>query len=483
VNYGVSDGAATTPASVSWTVTGTNDAAVIGGDVAKALTETNVAQTATGQLTVTDVDSPATFQALSAVNGANGYGKFTVGADGAWSYTMNSAHNEFVGGQDYTDSVTVQSADGASQLLTVTIHGTNDAAVIGGTSSGTVTEAGTSGPGTPTVTGTLTVSDIDSPSTFQSVSTGTASANGYGTYTVDASGHWTYTLNNSNPSVDALNTGQSLNDTFTVLSSDGTSKAVSITILGSTDTAGDSISGTNKDDPALAGGDGNDTIDGQQGDDTISGGLGDDSLSGGSQGNGSGGDDSLSGGPGNDTLFGGVGTDTLAGGVGNDSLIGGDGNDTLSGDAGNDYLDGGVGNDTLSGGDGSDTLNAGLGNDSLSGGPGTDNLNGGGGTDTLSGGTEADVFVFPSNTSGTSTITDFDSGIDKLDLSPIDANTTAANDQAFSLFTDNLNHGAGTLYYNAATHTLQGDTNGDGTADFTIVIAGNTFNPAGDIIL
>ena len=29
VNYGVSDGTATTPASVSWTVTGTNDAPVI----------------------------------------------------------------------------------------------------------------------------------------------------------------------------------------------------------------------------------------------------------------------------------------------------------------------------------------------------------------------------------------------------------------------------------------------------------------------
>jgi hypothetical protein len=42
---------------------------------------------------------------------------------------MNNAHDEFVGGQDYTDSVTVATADGTSQVLTVTMHGTNDAPV------------------------------------------------------------------------------------------------------------------------------------------------------------------------------------------------------------------------------------------------------------------------------------------------------------------------------------------------------------------
>ena len=40
---------------------------------------------------------------------------------------MNDAHNEFVGGTDYTDSITVATADGTTQAITVTIHGTNDA--------------------------------------------------------------------------------------------------------------------------------------------------------------------------------------------------------------------------------------------------------------------------------------------------------------------------------------------------------------------
>ena len=54
---------------------------------------------------------------------------------GAWTYTMNTAHDEFVGGLTYTDSITVATADGTTQVLTVTILGTNDAAVITGTAT------------------------------------------------------------------------------------------------------------------------------------------------------------------------------------------------------------------------------------------------------------------------------------------------------------------------------------------------------------
>ena len=46
-----------------------------------------------------------------------------------WTYAMNSAHDEFVGGTDYTDSITVKTADGTSQVITVTMHGTNDVVV------------------------------------------------------------------------------------------------------------------------------------------------------------------------------------------------------------------------------------------------------------------------------------------------------------------------------------------------------------------
>ena len=91
---------------------GTNDAAVITGSSTAALTETNAAQSTGGDLNATDVDSSATFVAQTDVAGTNGYGTFSIDAAGAWTYTMNSAHDEFVGGHDYTDSITVATADG-----------------------------------------------------------------------------------------------------------------------------------------------------------------------------------------------------------------------------------------------------------------------------------------------------------------------------------------------------------------------------------
>ena len=58
------------------------------------------------------------------------YGTFTIDADGAWSYTANSAHDEFVAGTTYTDTFSVAAADGTPTSVTVNILGTNDAAVL-----------------------------------------------------------------------------------------------------------------------------------------------------------------------------------------------------------------------------------------------------------------------------------------------------------------------------------------------------------------
>ena len=45
---------------------------------------------------------------------------------------------------------------------------------------------------------------------------------GYGTFTMTAAGVWTYTLDNANSAVQALNVGDTLTDTFTVTTVDGT---------------------------------------------------------------------------------------------------------------------------------------------------------------------------------------------------------------------------------------------------------------------
>ena len=128
--------------------------------------------------------------------------------------------------------------DGTAQLVTVTINGANDAATITGIAAGAVTEAGDVNTGTPTATGNLDSADVDNPNdAWQAVVAGAATANGYGTYVLTASGVWTYTLDDANPVVQSLNGGDTLTDTFTVLTQDGTPQLVTVTINGVNDAA------------------------------------------------------------------------------------------------------------------------------------------------------------------------------------------------------------------------------------------------------
>ena len=69
-------------------------------------------------------------------------------------------------GQTLTDTFTAITVDGTAQLVTITINGANDAAVITGPVTGTVVEAGgvnNGTPGTPTATGDLNSTDVDNP--------------------------------------------------------------------------------------------------------------------------------------------------------------------------------------------------------------------------------------------------------------------------------------------------------------------------------
>ncbi|MBT0958603.1 M10 family metallopeptidase C-terminal domain-containing protein [Alphaproteobacteria bacterium KMM 3653] len=94
--------------------------------------------------------------------------------------------------------------------------------------------------------------------------------------------------------------------------------------------------------------------------------------------------------------------------------------------------------DVLIGTTDADILYGGAGADGLHGDNGDDTLIGGSGADTLTGGAGADTFVFEtmqdSPTAG-DVITDFDEGIDLIDLSAIDADLTQEGDQAFVFVT------------------------------------------------
>ena len=240
------------------TINGDNDAAVITGDTTGTVTEaggvangTPGTPTATGHLNSTDVDNlDDVWDAVTtSLRGASGYGSYTLTASGVWAYTLdnsNAAVQALNVGDTLADTFTAFTVDGTAQLVTVTIHGANDAAVISGTTAGAVTEAGgvsNGTPGIPVATGDLTSTDVDNPNdAWAIVSAPIASTNGFGSYTLTASGVWTYTLDNSNATVQALNVGGTLTDTFTVTTVDGTAQLVTVTIQGANDAA--VISGT-----------------------------------------------------------------------------------------------------------------------------------------------------------------------------------------------------------------------------------------------
>jgi VCBS repeat-containing protein len=234
-----------TPEIVSVTVQGSDDPAVISGDTHGRVVEaggihnaTQGVPTATGLLTDSDVDDPSsTFAAVACPKPSDhGYGSFTMTADGHWTYTLdngNCAVQALNVGQTLTDSFVVKTVDGTAQTVTISIEGSNDAAIICGDTRGCVAEPSRPCDPPPSASGTLTDKDVDNPdNTFAAVSSPHASDQGYGSFTMTACGTWTYTLDETNPAVKALNACDTLTDTFTVTSIDGTAQTVTVAIQG-----------------------------------------------------------------------------------------------------------------------------------------------------------------------------------------------------------------------------------------------------------
>lgn len=217
------------------------------------------------------------------------------------------------------------------------------------------------------------------------------------------------------------------------------------------------------------------------------------------------GNDTLTGGNGNDLLYSGDGNDSVAGGTGNDLIVGGDG-------AGNDSYDGGTGLDTvkyasamaaitvdlskgsakssagndaaaigtdklkgienLIAGDYDDTLAGSKDANAIDGRDGNDTIDGGLGNDTLAGGAGADRFVFSTKpaTSNVDTISDFETGVDKIVLSKkIFSKIAGASDYlAFGATSDSATHH---LIYDGTTGLLRYDADGNGTKSQPVAIA------------
>jgi Ca2+-binding RTX toxin-like protein len=166
-------------------------------------------------------------------------------------------------------------------------------------------------------------------------------------------------------------------------------------------------------------------------------------------------------------------------------VVGGKGNDEIYGNALRNELYGREGDDDIFGQSGDDLIFAGSGSDFVDGGSGDDDIYGETGKDFLKGGTGFDYFYFRTrseagNGSQRDVIQDFQSGVDKVDLSDIDANIYLSGNQAFSYISSNIFTGLrGQLRY--ASNVLSGDVNGDKFADFQIEVVG--LASANDIVL
>ncbi|YCO03198.1 VCBS domain-containing protein [Vibrio sp. VNB-15] len=223
-----------TPQTIDMTIGGNDDNAVITGVDAGTVTEDLTTQVQ-GQLSVTDSDlGEDHFQASQVTSN---YGTLSITKDGAWTYDLdnnNPVVQELGQGSTATDIVTVHSADGTPHQVTITVNGTNDSAVIGGTDSSAVTEESQL-----QTSGTLTVTDVD---TGEAHFSNTDIVSNLGTLHLTDSGAWTYDLDNTNPNVQALGKGATATDTITVQSADGTTHKVNVTINGTDDQS--TITGT-----------------------------------------------------------------------------------------------------------------------------------------------------------------------------------------------------------------------------------------------
>ncbi len=221
-------------ATVTVQIKGTNDAPVITSMVQSGSVKEDASLTTTGKVTSTDVDNGAT--ATYSGNAVGTYGSFAVTTAGEWTYTMDNAnHQNLAEGETKTETfkVTVTDDKGATatQDVTITITGTNDAPVItSAAQSGSVKEDDTL-----TVTGTVASSDVDNGAT--ATYSGNASGS-YGSFAVAAStGVWTYTLDNA--AAQAMAEGESRDETFAVTVTDDkgatATQNVVITITGTND--------------------------------------------------------------------------------------------------------------------------------------------------------------------------------------------------------------------------------------------------------
>jgi len=169
------------------------------------------------------------------------YGSLTITSEGAWEYRADNSQSAIQGlaeGQSITENFLVTNSDGATtQVIAVTINGTEDDPVISGVLAGEAVEDTLL-----STSGNVTASDIDIVDNPDFVAQ-FATVGEFGWFSLDISGNWMFVLDNT--VAQSLSGGQVVTDVFGILAmtADGESVTQSIVIT---------ISGT-EDGPVISG--------------------------------------------------------------------------------------------------------------------------------------------------------------------------------------------------------------------------------------
>ena len=241
VNYDVTDGLAIVQGTLTVTVNGSNDgptAAVIANGAADEDDDPMDIDMSLLLGAVTDVDAGDS-HTVTAISTASGV-QFTYGV-GTQTLSINPDQFESLAAGDtlnVTFTATVSDVAGASvdQDFDVVITGENDGATISGVSTGGVQEDVAVNAGNLEASGALTITDADTGEAQFVSQPSVAGSNGHGTFSLDAAGNWTYVADNAQTAIQELGVGETLSDSFTAVSHDGTaSQIVTVTISGTND--------------------------------------------------------------------------------------------------------------------------------------------------------------------------------------------------------------------------------------------------------
>ncbi|MUK42271.1 retention module-containing protein [Aliivibrio fischeri] len=255
---------------IDFTIVGTNDFPVVSGDNSATVIEdaqdflpagevfNGQFTKVTGNVIADDIDFGDEVVSWQVTNGSGTYGIFTIDENGQWTYLLDNLDpdtNALNFGDEGLDTFWVTATDkhggvSAPFEVTITVKGNTDPGGGGGDAYDKeidieAKEEGVDSDGNPTGgdgSGTITEGDLGLPvgCTITGVS-GASSVDGglFGDLVVNPDGTWTYDVDDSQPYVDSLCEGQTVNEkwTVTVVDSCGTTSKVlvNVTIVGTND--------------------------------------------------------------------------------------------------------------------------------------------------------------------------------------------------------------------------------------------------------